>query len=136
MLADSLAVKQTCAPGKLPLTSGRIFRPGRRPGPIGRTQPMFMHSTPVADLINLVIQLYIYVLIATAVLSWLVSFGIVNRHNPVVTGVGRFCYALTEPVLRPIRKIVPLIGGVDLSALIVILVLWLVQREIALYLPF
>jgi YggT family protein len=93
-------------------------------------------ATPVADLINTVIQLYIYVLIAAAVLSWLLAFGIVNRHNPVVNGVGRFCYALTEPVLRPIRKIVPLIGGVDLSALIVILVLWLVQREIALYLPF
>jgi YggT family protein len=93
-------------------------------------------ATPVADLINTVIQLYIYVLIAAAVLSWLLAFGIVNRHNPVVNGVGRFCYALTEPVLRPIRKIVPLIGGVDLSALIVILVLWLAQREIALYLPF
>ena len=93
-------------------------------------------ATPVADLINTVIQLYIYVLIAAAVLSWLLAFGIVNRHNPVVNGVGRFCYALTEPVLRPIRKIVPLIGGVDLSALLVILVLWLVQREIALYLPF
>ena len=74
-------------------------------------------ATPVADLINTVIQLYIYVLIAAAVLSWLLAFGIVNRHNPVVNGVGRFCYALTEPVLRPIRKIVPLIGGVDLSAL-------------------
>jgi YggT family protein len=94
------------------------------------------HSTPVADLINTVIQLYIYVLIATAVLSWLTAFGIVNRHNPVVNGIGRFCYALTEPVLRPIRKIVPLIGGVDLSALILILVLWFVQREIALNLPF
>jgi YggT family protein len=93
-------------------------------------------ATPVADLINTVIQLYIYVLIAAAVLSWLLAFGIVNRHNSVVNGIGRFCYALTEPVLRPIRRIVPLIGGVDLSALIVILVLWLVQREIALYLPF
>jgi YggT family protein len=93
-------------------------------------------ATPVADLINTVFQLYIYVLIAAAVLSWLLAFGIVNRHNPVVNGIGRFCDALTEPVLRPIRKIVPLIGGVDLSALIVILVLWLVQREIALYLPF
>ena len=48
-------------------------------------------ATPVADLINTVIQLYIYVLIAAAVLSWLLAFGIVNRHNPVVNGVGRFC---------------------------------------------
>jgi len=93
-------------------------------------------STPVADLINTVIQLYIYVLIISAVLSWLLAFGIVNRHNALVNSVSRFCYALTEPVLRPIRRFVPLIGGVDLSPLVLILLLWFVQREIALHLPF
>jgi YggT family protein len=91
-------------------------------------------ETPVADLMITVIQLYIYVLIAAAVLSWLVAFGIVNRHNAVVNGIGRFCYALTEPALRPIRRVVPLIGGVDLSPLVLILLLWFVQREIALHL--
>jgi YggT family protein len=85
---------------------------------------------PLANLIGTVITLYIWVLIATAILSWLTAFGIVNRHNQVVNGVGRFCYALTEPVLRPIRRIIPLIGGVDLSPLILILLLFFVRDEI------
>ena len=91
---------------------------------------------PLANLIATVIQLYIYVLIAAAILSWLTAFGIVNRHNPVVNGIGRFCYALTEPVLRPIRRIVPLVGGVDLSPLILILLLWFIREEIVSLLVF
>jgi YggT family protein len=85
---------------------------------------------PLANLIGTVIGLYIWVLIATAVLSWLTAFGIVNRHNQIVNAIGRFCYALTEPVLRPIRRIIPLIGGVDLSPLILILLLWFIRDEI------
>ena len=85
---------------------------------------------PLANLISIVIQLYIYVLIVAAVLSWLLAFGIVNRHNAVVSGVGRFCYALTGPVLRPIRRIIPLVGGVDLSPLVLILLLWFIRDEI------
>jgi YggT family protein len=85
---------------------------------------------PLANLISIVIQLYIYVLIVAAVLSWLLAFGIVNRHNAVVSGVGRFCYALTEPALRPIRRVIPLIGGVDLSPLVLILALWFIRDEI------
>ncbi len=85
---------------------------------------------PLVNLIATVIQLYIYVLIVAAVLSWLIAFGIVNRHNAVVNGVGRFCKALTEPVLRPIRRVVPLLGGVDLSPLILILLLWFIRDEL------
>jgi len=82
---------------------------------------------PLANLIGTVIGLYIWVLIATAVLSWLTAFGIVNRHNPVVNGIGRFCYALTEPVLRPIRRILPNLGGVDVSPIIALLLVWFIQ---------
>ena len=82
----------------------------------------------LARLIDLVIQIYTWVLIASAVLSWLLAFGIINRHSPVVNQVGRFLYQVTEPVLRPIRRFVPLIGGVDLSPLIVILLLWLLRN--------
>ena len=84
----------------------------------------------IVDVILWVISAYIWVLIAAAVLSWLLAFGIVNRHNAVVSGVGRFCYALTEPVLRPIRRIIPLVGGVDLSPLVLILLLWFIRDEI------
>ncbi len=80
-----------------------------------------------AGLISTVIELYVWVLIISAILSWLIAFGIVNRHNAIVASVGRFCAALTEPVLKPIRRVVPLIGGVDLSPLIVILLLWFLR---------
>jgi YggT family protein len=82
----------------------------------------------LARLIDLVIQIYTWVLIASAVLSWLLAFGIINRHSPIVSQVGRFLYQVTEPVLRPIRRFVPLIGGVDLSPLILILLLWLLRN--------
>ena len=81
-----------------------------------------------ARLVDVVVQLYIYVLIAAAVLSWLVAFGIVNRHNAVVNGVGRFCSAVTDPLLRPIRRVMPLLGGVDLSPLILILILYFLRN--------
>jgi len=70
-----------------------------------------------------VIWIYTWVLIVSAALSWLLAFGIVNRHNAVVSQVGRFCYKATEPALRPIRRFLPLIGGVDLSPLVLILLL-------------
>ena len=89
---------------------------------------------PLANLIGTVIGLYIWVLIATAVLSWLTAFGIVNRHNPVVNGIGRFCYALTEPVLRPIRRLLPHLGGIDISPVIAILLLVFLRDAINYYL--
>jgi YggT family protein len=90
----------------------------------------------LAQLIDVVIQIYIWILIASAVLSWLLAFGIVNRYNPVVNRVGQFCNALTEPVLRPIRRVIPLIAGVDLSPLILILVLMFLRNLLFEYLVF
>jgi YggT family protein len=79
-------------------------------------------------LVDWVIQIYIWILIASAILSWLVSFDVVNRRNPLVNRVGQFLYQVTDPVLRPIRRILPLIGGVDLSPLVVILLLWFIRN--------
>ncbi|MGH7037111.1 MAG: YggT family protein, partial [Stellaceae bacterium] len=59
------------------------------------------------DLIATVISIYIWLLIAQAVLSWLVAFGIANRHNRVVAMVGDFLWRITEPLLRPIRRVLP-----------------------------
>ncbi|MCJ2054102.1 YggT family protein [Methylobacterium sp. J-070] len=81
-------------------------------------------------LINTVIQLFIYVLIASAVLSWLVAFNVVNVRNPVVAQIGEVLYRLTEPALRPIRNLLPNLGGVDISPIILILLLLFVQRLI------
>ncbi|GJD77782.1 YggT family protein [Methylobacterium gregans] len=81
-------------------------------------------------LINTVINLFIYVLIASAVLSWLVAFNVVNVRNPIVAQIGEVLYRLTEPVLRPIRNLLPNLGGVDISPVILILLLLFVQRLI------
>jgi YggT family protein len=78
-------------------------------------------------LISTVIQLYIYVLIAGAVLSWLIAFNVVNTRNQAVAIIADALWRLTEPVLRPIRKILPNFGGLDLSPVVLILLLYFLQ---------
>ncbi|MEO1041122.1 MAG: YggT family protein [Pseudomonadota bacterium] len=75
----------------------------------------------IAFLINEIINLYIIVLIVTIILSWLLAFGVINRYNNVVDAIVRITTALTEPVLRPIRNILPSFGGLDLSPIVVFL---------------
>ena len=95
-----------------------------------------MHA--VLELILMVIQIYVWLLIAQAVLSWLLAFGVVNRYNRTVAMIGDFLYRVTEPLLRPIRSFLPNFGGIDISPIILILLLWflrtLVIEDIAPYL--
>ncbi len=79
-------------------------------------------------LILQVIDLYRYVLIATIVMSWLVSFKIINYSNPIVRQVDHVLRALTEPLLAPIRKVIPYIGGLDFSPIVLFLGLQFAQR--------
>ncbi|HEX8568660.1 MAG TPA: YggT family protein [Caulobacteraceae bacterium] len=74
----------------------------------------------VVWLVNTLVGAYIWVIIASAILSWLVVFNVVNVRNRFVYQLGRFLDAITEPVLRPIRRIIPLIGGIDLSPIVLI----------------
>jgi len=90
----------------------------------------------LGHLVDVVIQIYIWVLIASAILSWLVAFDVVNRRNPFVSKVGLFLYRMTEPVLRPIRRVLPLIAGVDLSPLVLILLLWFLRNLLFEYVIF
>ncbi len=78
---------------------------------------------PLLNIISSVIQLYIWVIIVGAILTWLVSFNVVNTRNKAVYLVGDICYRLTEPALRPIRNFLPNLGGIDLSPVVLILVL-------------
>ena len=75
-------------------------------------------------LISTVIQIYIYVLIAAAVLSWLVAFNVVNMRNSAVAIIADVLYRLTEPALAPIRRVLPNFGGLDLSPVVLILLLY------------
>ncbi len=75
-------------------------------------------------LLDRVIGLYITLVIVQVVLSWLVAFNVVNTRNRFVYMVGDFLYRITEPALKPIRRLLPTMGGMDLSPVVLILGLY------------
>ena len=85
-------------------------------------------GNPFLWLLSQVIWLYIYVLIAAAVLSWLIAFNVVNTRNDVVRGIANFLYGVTEPALRPIRNMLPAMGGIDISPIILMIGLMFVEK--------
>jgi YggT family protein len=87
----------------------------------------------VLYVILLLLDIYIWLLIAAAVLSWLVAFNVVNSRNQFVAMVGDFLHRVTEPVLRPIRSIMPNLGGIDVSPVILILLIILLKDIIVRY---
>ena len=84
----------------------------------------------LAELIHAVFSIYIYLLIASALFSWLVAFKVVNTNNRFVFTVLNVLHRLTEPALRPIRRIIPNLGGIDISPVILILILYFVRNLI------
>jgi len=86
-------------------------------------------------LLDTVIGLYSWLVIASAVISWLIAFNVFNTRNPAVYAVGDFLYRVTEPALRPIRRWVPSLGGVDLSPVILLLLLFFARNLLAEYWP-
>ena len=85
---------------------------------------------PFIWLIHTLIWLYIYVLIASAVMSWLIAFNVVNSYNSTVRQIWDFLYRITEPGLRPIRSILPNLGGMDISPVILIIALMFLDQLI------
>jgi YggT family protein len=88
----------------------------------------------ILDVILLILQLYTWVVIATAIMSWLIAFDVVNFRSDFVRAVWNTLNALTEPVLRPIRNILPHLGGLDISPVILLLLIFFIERLIAYYL--
>lgn len=82
-----------------------------------------------------IIEIYKWVVIISVVLTWLVQFNVINTSNRIVYTVGDFLYRITEPVLQHIRRIVPGIGGIDLSPIVLLLLLWLAQSLLIEYWP-
>jgi YggT family protein len=80
---------------------------------------VILHS--LLGLLSTVLYLYLGVIIAAVILSWLVAFNVVNRHNDFVRSIWSLVTALTEPLLAPIRGIIPNFGGIDISPLILLL---------------
>jgi YggT family protein len=85
------------------------------------------------DVILIALQLYIWLLIAQAVLSWLIAFNVVNTRNQFVAMVWDFLYRITEPALGPIRRLLPNLGGIDISPVILILLIIFIERVIVTY---
>jgi YggT family protein len=84
----------------------------------------------ILQLILTVLQLYTWIVIASAIFSWLYAFNVVNPRNQFVAMIGSTLYKLTEPALRPIRRVLPNLGGLDLSPLVLLLGLWFAQTLI------
>jgi YggT family protein len=80
------------------------------------------------DVILIALQLYVWILIAAAVVSWLIAFNVVNTRNQVVAMLADFLYRITEPALRPIRNVMPNLGGIDISPVILILIIYFAQQ--------
>jgi YggT family protein len=80
-----------------------------------------VRTNPFLWLITTIIWLYIYILIASAVFSWLLVFNVVNTRHPIVHAIGDFLYRVTEPALRPIRRALPDLGGLDVSPVVLII---------------
>jgi YggT family protein len=100
-------------------------------GAVSRTRRSSMRA--LLDVVLIVLQLYVWLLIASAVLSWLIAFNVVNMRNQFVSAVAEFLYRITEPLLRPIRSFLPNLGGIDLSPIVLILIIFLIERIILYY---
>ena len=86
--------------------------------------------TPVIEVLIAILDIYWWVVIIQAVASWLIAFNILNTHSRPVSMILDFLYRATEPALRPIRQFVPSLGGLDVTPIILLLIIWFVRMEL------
>jgi YggT family protein len=82
------------------------------------------------SVILLALELYTYVIVVMAIMSWLIAFNVINVYNDFVRSIWNALNALTEPLLRPIRRVLPNLGGIDISPVILILIIYFVRQLI------
>jgi YggT family protein len=78
--------------------------------------------------IDFVLDIYTWILIGSAVFSWLYSFNVVNSRNQFVASLGNFLFRVTEPVLKPIRRFMPDLGGIDISPIVVLVIIYFIRQ--------
>ena len=83
---------------------------------------------PLIQVVVIALDLYIWAIIISAILSWLVHFGVVNPSNQFIRMIGEFLWRITEPALRPLRRLIPNLGGIDITPVILILLIFFLQR--------
>ncbi len=109
-----------------------MFGPSRKHGLAGLTVNVYMSVNneletgmlAVIATLNFIINIAWFLVIASAIFSWLYAFNVINVNNNAINMIGRSLYQLTEPLYRPIRNILPNMGGVDLSPLVVLVILY------------
>lgn len=87
----------------------------------------------ILEIIIMALDIYWWVVLATIILSWLIAFNVINTRNEFVNAIWRALNALTEPVLRPIRRYMPKLQGLDLSPIILFFAIYLIQQVIGRY---
>lgn len=87
----------------------------------------------ILDVVMLALDVYVWIIIGSAIFSWLYAFNIVNPQNPLVGTIGNFLYQATEPVLRPIRRMLPNLGTIDISPIVLLLAIFFLQSVIVRY---
>jgi YggT family protein len=87
----------------------------------------------ILDVILIILHIYTYVIIIVAILSWLIAFHVINVYNDLVRSIWNALNAITEPLLRPIRQVLPNFGGIDISPVILLLLIFLLEDIIARY---
>jgi YggT family protein len=85
---------------------------------------------PISALLLYLIEIYTWIIIAAVVVSWLIAFRVINMSNQIVRSIVSFLYAITEPVFRQVRRVIPAFGGLDISPVIVLIALWFISYAI------
>ncbi len=78
--------------------------------------------------IDFALEIYVWFIIASAIFSWLYAFNVVNSRNPFVAQIGDFLYKVTEPALRPIRRLLPDLGGIDISPIVLFIIIYFIRQ--------
>ncbi len=87
----------------------------------------------ILDVVLIALDFYVWIIIASAIFSWLFAFNVINSNNQFVAMIGNFLYQLTEPALSRIRRFMPNLGTIDISPIILIFAIFFLQRIIVYY---
>ena len=107
-----------------------LFRRANTGKPCATALELGRAMIELLQFISYLLTIYVYIVIAMAILSWLIAFNVVNTRNPVVRMIAELLYRLTEPALRPIRSLLPNMGGIDISPIILFLIILFIQSVI------
>lgn len=84
----------------------------------------------ILDILRIVLTVIWWIIIVQAILSWLIAFNVINTHNEYVGAIWRALQKMTDPIYRPIRRVLPDFGGLDLSPMVVLVILLILQQAV------